>query len=55
MRGSNYISEQATGLMYKRNVSDISKPYVSKIEMGSTTYKDLNSLVVLLISTWILC
>ena len=43
MRGSSYISEQATGLMYKRNVSDIGKPYVSKVEMGSTTYKDLNS------------
>lgn len=43
MRGSNYVSEQTTGLMYKRNVSNISKPYVSKIEMGSTTYKDLNS------------
>lgn len=43
MRGSNYVSEQATGLMYKKNVSDTNKPYVSKIEMGSTTYKDLNS------------
>lgn len=43
MRGSNYVSEQAIGLMYKRNVSDINKPYVSKVEMGSTTYKDLNS------------
>lgn len=43
MRGSNNVSEQATGLMYKRNVSDISKPYVSKDEMGSTTYQNLNS------------
>jgi len=47
MRASNYVSELATGLMYKRNVSDSLKPYVSKIEMGSTTYKELPDFVKL--------
>jgi len=36
IRASDYVTEQAMGFMYKKNISDTTKPYVSKIEMGST-------------------
>ena len=39
MRGSKHITEQFTGFMYKKNVSDPNKPYVSKLELGSLKYK----------------
>ena len=34
MRGSKHITEQFSGFMYKKNVSDPDKPYVSKLELG---------------------
>lgn len=36
IRASDYVTEQANGLMYKKNISNPKKPYVSKFEMGST-------------------
>jgi hypothetical protein len=45
MRSSKYISENISSFMYKKNVSDPSKPYVSKYEFGSGQYKTIEDFI----------
>lgn len=45
MRGSKHITAQVSGFMYKKNVSDSSKPYVSKIEIASGQYRTIKDFI----------
>lgn len=48
MRGSNMVTEQFNGFLYKKNMCDPDKPYVSKLELGTKLrgqYKDVNDFV----------
>ena len=48
MRGSKYITEQFNGFLYKKNMCDENKPYVSKLELGTKLrgqYKDVNEFI----------
>ena len=45
MRGSNMVTEQFKGFLYKTNKCNPEKPYVSKLELGTKLrgqYKDVN-------------
>lgn len=48
MRGSNMVTEQFHGFLYKKNMCDSDKPYVSKLELGTKLrgqYKDVNEFI----------
>lgn len=48
MRGSKHITEQFNGFLYKKNMCEDNKPYVSKLELGTKLrgqYKDVNDFV----------
>jgi len=45
MRGSKHITEKFSGPMFKKNVSDPNKPYVSKLELGSGQHKTVQELI----------
>ena len=48
MRGSNMVTEQFKGFLYKTNKCDPKKPYVSKLELGTKLrgqYKDVNEFI----------
>ncbi len=48
MRGSKYITEKFNGFLYKKNMCDKDKPYVSKLELGTKLrgqYKDVNEFI----------
>lgn len=48
VRGSNMITEQFKGFLYKQNVCNPNKPYVSKLELGAKLrgqYKDVNDFI----------
>jgi len=34
LRGSKHVTEQFSGFLYKKNMCDLDKPYVSKLELG---------------------
>lgn len=48
MRGSKHVTEQFNGFLYKKNMCDDNKPYVSKLELGTKLrgqYKDVNEFI----------
>ncbi len=48
MRGSNMVTEQFKGFLYKKNMCDPNKPYVSKLELGKKLkgqYNDVNDFI----------
>ena len=48
MRGSNMVTEQFKGFLYKTNKCNPQKPYVSKLELGTKLrgqYKDVNEFI----------
>ena len=48
MRGSNMVTEQFKGFLYKTNKCNPEKPYVSKLELGTKLrgqYKDVNEFI----------
>ena len=48
MRGSNMVTEQFKGFLYKTNKWNPEKPYVSKLELGTKLrgqYKDVNEFI----------
>ena len=48
MRGSDMVTERFKGFLYKKNICNPSKPYVSKLELGTKLrdkYKDVNDFV----------
>lgn len=48
MRGSNMVTEQFKGFLYKTNKCNSEKPYVSKLELGTKLrgqYKDVNEFI----------
>lgn len=48
MRGSNMVTEQFKGFLYKKNMCDPDKPYVSKLELGTKLrgqYRDVNDFI----------
>lgn len=48
MRGSKHVTEQFNGFLYKKNMCDKDKPYVSKLELGTKLrgqYKDVNEFI----------
>ena len=48
MRGSNMVTEQFKGFLYKVNKCNPDKPYVSKLELGTKLrgqYKDVNEFI----------
>lgn len=48
MRGSNMVTEQFKGFLYKKNMCNPDKPYVSKLELGTKLrgqYRDVNDFI----------
>lgn len=48
MRGSNMVTEKFHGFLYKKNMCDPNKPYVSKLELGTKLrgqYSDVNEFI----------
>ncbi len=48
MRGSNMVTEKFHGFLYKKNMCDSNKPYVSKLELGTKLrgqYKNVNEFI----------
>ena len=48
MRGSNMVTEQFKGFLYKKNMCDPDKPYVSKLELGTKLrgqYRNVNDFI----------
>ena len=48
MRGSNMVTEQFKGFLYKKNMCSPDKPYVSKLELGTKLrgqYRDVNDFI----------
>lgn len=48
MRGSNMVTEQFNGFLYKKNKCNPDKPYVSKLELGTKLrgqYKNVNDFI----------
>lgn len=48
MRGSDMITEQFKGFLYKKNMCDLNKPYVSKLELGTKLrgqYENVNDFI----------
>lgn len=43
MRGSKHVTEQFNGFLYKKNMCDSEKPYVSKLELGTKLRGQYNS------------